>query len=235
MWSMTTEHMNGTQHRKGLVTMYYVHTMTHCTPPYSRGWEESVEVESQHSHVQFSVGGLSLRSGGWVPGTRDATLTETQPRALFLKVHSFDEHHWTPYSRLIEIWGWVPVGVESHSEFSPVGVESQSGLSPDGVQSHSEFSPVGVESQSGLSPVGVESWSGLSPVGVESIRSTVPFGVESHSGLSPVGVQSHSGFSPVGVESHSGLGPVGVQSIRGSVHSGLSLSRFSHSRFSRWI
>ncbi len=64
----------------------------------------------------------------------------------------------------------------------------------------------------------------LSPFGVQSIRSSVPFRVQSHSGLVPFEVQSHSGFSPFGVES-----------IRGSVHSRLSLSRFSRSKFSRWI
>ncbi len=61
MWSMTILNiwMMGLNIEKGLVTMYYVHTLTHCSPPsYSRGWEENVEVESQHSHVQFSVRGV---------------------------------------------------------------------------------------------------------------------------------------------------------------------------------
>ncbi len=117
----------------------------------------------------------------------------------------------------------------------PFWVQSQSGLSPS-----RGWVPVGVESQSGLSPFGVESQSGLSP-----------FGVQSHSGFSPIRGWVHSGFSPIQDSVHSGLSPIRgwvhsrfslfeVQSIRGSVHLGLSLSRFglsrfSRSRLSRWI
>ncbi len=91
-------------------------------------------------------------------------------------------------------------------------------FSPIRCKVHSMFSPFEVESilgwvHSRLSPFWVESirgWvhSGLSPFGVESLRGWVP------SGLSPFGVQSHSGLSPFGQKSH---------------------SRFSRSRFSRWI
>jgi hypothetical protein len=137
--------------------------------------------------------------------------------------------------RLRGIWGWVLFGVESHSVLIPFYVES-----------HSEFSLFGIMSLSVLSLFYVESHSEFSLFEVQSIRGSVL------SGLSPFGVGSlwgwvHSGLSPIGVESSRGLSPFRVESIRTKVHSGFSsiqglssfgqksCSRFSRTRFSRWI
>ncbi len=147
--------------------------------------------------------GLSLRLGGWVPGDPGLPDWDSTPSSLF-KSPFFYIHNWTPYSRLIEIRGWVQSG------FSPIRGWVQSGLSPSRGWVQSGFSPFGVQSHSGLSPI--QGWvqSGFSP-----IRGSV------QSGLSPIWGCVQSGFSPFEVQSIRGwvfLGSVFRGSVvRGSV------------------
>ncbi len=93
------------------------------------------------------------------------------------------------------------------------------GLNPEWDWTPNGLNPEWTQPRMGLSSV----HSGFSPFGVQSIQGWV------HSGLGPFEVQSIRGSV------HSRFSPFEVQSIRGSVHSKLSLSRFGHSRFSRWI
>ncbi len=94
---LTPEWWDGTQHRMDLKIMmlscrglfFTFSTITRGLYSFGIGF----------SLFQFSVRGLSPG------GPRTQPRPETQPRALFLKVHSFYVHHWTLNSRLIEILG----------------------------------------------------------------------------------------------------------------------------------
>jgi hypothetical protein len=94
--------------------------------------------------------------------------------SLFKSILLIYVHIVSPYSRLIEIRGWVPFWVQSQSGLSPSRGWVHSGLSPSRGWVLSGFSPI-----RGSVPFGVGSIRGSVPFGVQSIRGWVPFGVGS--------------------------------------------------------
>ncbi len=138
---------------------------------------------------------------------------------LFLYIVFFIKKGW---SKNCALRGWEEFKVDfllGLSSFRPIGIESFQGWVRSGLSSNRDWV------LSGLSLFRVEY------IGVESLQGWV------HSWLSPFEVEPICGWVPFGLKFiwgwvHSGLSSFGVGSTRRWVHSGLGLSRFSHSRFS---